>query len=346
MIGKAKPIYGFLTIPIAVLLLTALGCSKSEKSKYVELTESYVAMGTDIGITALAADEITARRAAENGFLAIDYVNTIASTYDPESDISRINAAPGEDMTSVSGQFIELLTFSISVADDTGGRFNPAIMPLVKLYGLKTDEPRIPDDTEIEPVLPLIDYSAFEVSGELGMITKPLDGMTLDLSGVAKGWAVDRSVEEMLESGAAAGLVEAGGEVRCWGGDLRGKPWVLAIAHPSGEGIWGTFELERGSVATSGNYVQKFEFEGTEFSHILDPMTGKPANGPASVTVLAPDCATADAWATALMTLPAEEAIPLVDSNDELECYIIDKNEKGEYEVLKSTGFCNVTLSP
>ncbi len=331
--------YGCLIFSFGLSLLIALGCGKSEDSDYVELTESYVAMGTDIGITALAADELTAKQATENGFLAIDYVNTIASTYDPESDISRVNLAPGEDMTSVSGQFIELLIYSFSVADATGGRFNPAIMPLVELYGLKTPEPRIPEDTEIEEALPLIDYSVFEVSEELGMVTKPVDGMTLDLSGVAKGWAVDRAAEEMMESGAAAGLVEAGGEVRCWGGDLRGKPWVLAIAHPGGDGIWGTFELERGSVATSGNYVQKFEYEGVEFSHILDPTTGKPADGPASVTVLASDCAAADAWATALMTLPAEEALSLVNANDELECYILDETGEGEYKVYKSGGF-------
>lgn len=337
--------YGCLLVLFVLFALTFSGCGKSEDSEYVELSESYVAMGTDIGITALAADEITARRAAENGFLAIDYVNTIASTYDPESDISKINAAPGEDMTSVSGPFIELLTFSFLVADDTGGRFNPAIMPLVELYGLKTPDPRIPEETEIEDALPLIDYSAFEVSEELGMVTKPLDGMTLDLSGIAKGWAVDCAVEEMMESGAAAGLVEAGGEVRCWGGGIRGKPWVLAVAHPSGEGIWGTFELERGSVATSGNYVQKFEFEGVKFSHILNPTTGKPADGPASVTVLASNCATADAWATALMTLPAAEALSLVNSNDELECYILDEIGEGEYKVYRSDGFGDIELN-
>ncbi|MCP4229603.1 MAG: FAD:protein FMN transferase [bacterium] len=335
--------YALITVLFAVSLLIAFGCGKGEESEYVELSEGYEAMGTDIGITALAADELTARRAAENSFLAIDYVNTIASTYDPASDISRINAALGEDITKVSAQFIELLMFSFAVADDTGGRFNPAIMPLVELYGLKTNEPRIPPDEEIEEALPFIDYSAFEISEELNLVTKPVDGMTLDLSGVAKGWAVDKAVEEMMESGAGGGLVEAGGEVRCWGGDVRGKPWVLAIAHPDGKGIWGTFELERGSVATSGNYVQKFEYEGVEFSHILDPTTGKPADGPASVTVLAPDCATADAWATALMTLPAKEALALVTANDDLECYIIDEASGGEYKVYRSEGFGEVS---
>ncbi len=337
---KIKPQHtiGFIIYTIITVLMI-YGCSKNEKSEYAEISESYVAMGTDIGITALAADEITARRAIENGFLAVDYVNTIASTYDPESDISRVNAASAEDITTVSSQFIELLKFSLAIADETGGRFNPAIMPLVKIYGLKTDEPLIPDNREIEEASKLINFSLFEVSEELEMVTKPLDDMTLDLSGVAKGWAVDRAVEEMLEGGIAAGLVEAGGEVRCWGGDVRGKPWVLAIAHPGGEGIWGTFELDWGSVATSGDYVQRFEYNGEKFSHILDPTTGKPADGPTSVTVLAVDCATADAWATALMTLPTEEAISLVDSNDDLECYIIDTVGENDYKVYTSKGF-------
>jgi thiamine biosynthesis lipoprotein len=340
---KIPVFYKPITVSFALSLFVLFGCGKGGESEYVEFTENYQAMGTDIAITALAEDEAAGKRAAENGFLAIDYVDTIASTYDPESDISRINSAPGEDVTAVSAQFTELLIFSLAVADDTGGRFNPAIMPLVELYGLKTQQPCIPDDAEIEEALPLIDYSTFDVSAESSMVTKPVDGMTLDLSGVAKGWAVDRAVEAMMESGAAGGLVEAGGEVRCWGADVRGKPWTLAIAHPGGEGIWGTFELERGSVATSGDYVQKFEYEGVEFSHILDPTTGKPAEGPVSVSVLADDCATADAWATALMTLPAKDALALVAVKDDLECYIIDEPEEGEYKVYRSEGFGEVS---
>jgi thiamine biosynthesis lipoprotein len=97
--------------------------------------------------------------------------------------------------------------------------------------------------------------------------------------------------------------------VACFGGGPRGEErWRLGIQHPDGEGLYGWFELAEGASATSGGYAQRFEAEGHKFSHLFDPHTGRPVEGPAGVTVVAATCAEADAWATALAVMPAAEA--------------------------------------
>jgi len=294
-------------------------------------------MGTVATVEAVAGKEDTAARAVEAAFLEIHHIDVIANFTDPASDLGRVNRAPAGAPTAVDPGLAELVAFSLVMAKTTDGRFDPAIGPLVEAYGLK-GRPRLPDEAEVERLLPLCDYKKVMVPDGRSVVLEG-EGMSLDLSAVAKGWAVDRAYEALLDGGCAAGLVEAGGEVRCFGGDARGEPWRIGIKDPWGPGVYGVIEVERCAVATSGNYEQRFEVEGVKFSHILDPYTGLPAEGASSVTVVAPDCGTADAWATALMTLPPEDAYDILESHDDLEGLILYRTEYGKKMELVSEGF-------
>jgi thiamine biosynthesis lipoprotein len=303
--------------------------------------EARPVMGTVATVEAVAGNDDTAARAVEAAFLALHHIDTIANAMDPESDLGRVNRAAPRMPTLVDPELAELVSFSLATARATDGRFNPAIGPLVEAYGIKT-RPRLPDDAEIERLLPLCDYTKVKAPDGRSIMLEE-EGMSLDLSAVAKGWAVDRAYEALLDGGCAAGLVEAGGEIRCFGGDVQDKPWRIGIKDPWSPGVYGVVELEKGVLATSGTYEQTFEVEGVVFSHIIDPFTGLPAEGPSSVTVTAADCATADAWATALMTLPPEDAYDIIESNDELEGLILYRTEYGKKMELVSSGFPVIT---
>jgi thiamine biosynthesis lipoprotein len=330
---KSEPRNVLLTLLFTLLV----ACGEPAEETPAAFREARPVMGTVATVEAVAASEDTAARAVEAAFLALHHVDTIANAVDPESDLGRVNrAAPGTP-TVVDPELAGLVSFSLAMAEVTDGRFNPAIGPLVNAYGLK-DRPRLPDDAEVKRLLPLCDYTEVTVPDGRSILLEK-EGMSLDLSAVAKGWAVDRAYEALLDGGCAAGLVEAGGEIRCFGGGVRDKPWRIGIKDPWGPGVYGVVELERGVLATSGTYEQTFEVEGAVFSHIIDPFTGFPAEGPSSVTVMAGDCATADAWATALMTLPPEDAYDIIESNDELEGLILYRTEYGKKMELVSTGF-------
>ncbi|UCE27002.1 MAG: FAD:protein FMN transferase, partial [Candidatus Coatesbacteria bacterium] len=289
-----------------------LYCACGERSDEAPTVfrEARPVMSTVATVEAVAANEDTAASAVEAAFLALLHVDVIANVVDPESDLGRVNSAPAGTPTVVDPELAELVSFSLAMAEVTDGCFNPAAGPLVEAYGIKT-RPRFPDEAEVGRILPLCDYTKVKVPEERSIVLE-VEGMSLDLSAVAKGWAVDRAYEALLDGGCAAGLVEAGGEVRCFGGDVRDEPWRVGVKNPWGPGVYGLIELEKGVLATSGTYEQTFEVEGAVFSHIIDPFTGLPAEGPSSVTVMAGDCATADAWATALMTLPPEDAYDII----------------------------------
>jgi thiamine biosynthesis lipoprotein len=314
-----------------------VACGEPADEAPAVFREARPVMGTVATVEAVAANGDTAARAVEAAFLALHHVDDVANAMDPESDLGRVNRAPAGAPTVVDPELAEMVSFSLTMARATDGRFDPAIGPLVEAYGIKT-RPRLPDDAEIERLIPLCDYTKVKVSDDRSIILEE-EEMSLDLSAVAKGWAVDRAYEALLDGGCAAGLVEAGGEVRCFGGDVRDKPWRIGIKDPWGPGVYGVVELEKGVMATSGTYEQTFEVEGVVFSHIIDPFTGFPAEGPSSVTVMAPDCATADAWATALMTLPPEDAYDIIESKDELEGLILYRTEYGKKMELVSSGF-------
>lgn len=185
-----------------------------------------------------------------------------------------------------------LLHRAFVLRDETGGAFEPCILPLVVLWGFH-DEPRVPSPAEIDSALALCGPSCCRMSGDT-IVLAP--GSGVDLGAVAAGFIADRAFELAMESGAVAALVDAGGEIRC-GGD---RDWRIAIRHPREDGFWDVITVSDCAVSTSGDYEAFLLSDGARFCHILDPNTGLPESGVASVTVVARTCTVADGLSTAL----------------------------------------------
>ena len=305
------------------MVVTAAACGRGP----VEYGATRKAMGTAVFARAIAADEETARRAVEAAFDAVARAERVASFYDAASELAALNRSGGEGPLEVSEELYGLVALARETAAATDGYFDPTVAPLVEAYGIKGGAARWPDDEELAAVMERVGYRGLVLGRENRTAAFARPGMVLDLSGIAKGWAVDRAAAAMAAAGAQAGIVEAGGEVVCFGGGpRRGEAWKVGVQDPDGDGLYATFELGAGACATSGGYEQRFEADGRKFSHLFDPRTGRPAEGAAAVTVVAGTCAEADAWATALAVMPAGETGRLVKRGGGVACLILRRS--------------------
>jgi thiamine biosynthesis lipoprotein len=301
----------------------ACGCGPAEYG------DERPAMGTVVSARAVAADEEAARRAVEAAFGAIRDAERVASYHDPNSELSLMNRAAARAPAKVSPALFEIVSLAREVAAATDGYFDPTVGPIIEAYAIKRGTPRWPDDEELASTMEKVGYRGIILNEENLTVAFARPGMVVDLSGIAKGWAVDRAAAAMAAAGAKAGIVEAGGEVACFGGGPKeGELWRIGIQDPDGEGLYAAFRLAAGACATSGGYARRYEADGRKFSHLFNPRTGRPVDGPAGVTAVAATCAEADGWATALAVMPAEELDRLLKPAGAPACLIIRRRGK------------------
>ena len=197
-----------------------------------------------------------------------------------------------------------LIRISDTIVSATGNSFDPTLGALSEIWGFPQPE-TVPDPLLIQQALLFTGWDARVDINDDFITLEP--GTVLDLGAIAKGHAVDRTYDLMMELGATECLVEVGGEVRC--GSLTGRVWHVGVRHPRSERLAGILAITEGAVATSGDYECYFIEEGVRYSHLLDPETGFPSMNAASATVIADDCATADAMATAAVVAGPERAV-------------------------------------
>jgi thiamine biosynthesis lipoprotein len=309
----------------AFFLIWPLACGRGP----AEYGDERPAMGTVVSARAVAADEETARRAVEAAFGAIRDVERVASYRDPNSELSRMNRGAARAPVEVSPALFEIVSLAREVAAATDGYFDPTVGPVIEAYGIKRGTPRWPGDEELASIMEKVGYRGIILSREDRTVAFAHPGMVVDLSGIAKGWAVDRAAAAMAAAGASAGIVEAGGEVACFGGGPKeGELWRIGIQDPDGEGLYATFGLAAGACATSGGYARRYEADGRKFSHLFNPRTARPVDGPAGVTAVTATCAEADGWATALTVMPADELDRLLKPAGAPACLIIRRRGK------------------
>ena len=317
----------------ALLLLI---CSCDRRKRAVKHFEGQ-AFGTTYSITCVAnpEDKRPLPHAQIDSLLA-DLSHTF-SIFDTNSIIYRWNK--GEDV-ELNEDFLEVLHISKLVSNATDGAFDCTVQPLVQLWGFGKDGVRhtVADDT-LAAVREFIGFQLVDLQGD--SIFRKDPRVQLNFNAVAKGYAVDRVADWLVENGFADCLVEIGGEVAARG-NKNGKPWKVGIQVPTqtADGARESFESlplpDHRAVATSGNYRNYFEEDGVRYTHILDPRTGQPERtNLLSVTVVAPDCATADAYATAFMVLGHEKSAQIVEQHPELEAWFIIAEEDGGFTMRK-----------
>ena len=271
---------------------------------------------------------------AEKAFDEVTRLENILSRHIASSEIGRLNvlsaeaAACGEEYVSaeLSGETAEVLRLAMDYAGETEGRFNPAVGPLVDLWGIGTDNARIPGIGEIEAVLPLLDWRDISLDNKKVTIRS---GMSLDLGGIAKGYAADRIEEILRKEGTKRAIINFGGNVLVMGGKPDGSLWKIGLQNPLTErgDYLGILSLKAMSMVTSGNYERYFIENGVRYHHILDSETGYPVdNSLAAVTIVTEKSADADGLSTSLYSMGLEEGMAFAESHDYFEAIFITKD--------------------
>ncbi|MDF1536110.1 MAG: FAD:protein FMN transferase [bacterium] len=281
-------------------------------------------MGTLADVVAYPESE-TARQASVGGFGRMDEVEGLAHR-------QRVDAP-----ASLKGELAAILGTGLEVSRASSGAFDPTLGEVIALWGFDSEKPHLPEPDDLSDALGRAGYRRLDpaVPGSVSPFGNS-PPIWLDLGGVAKGYAVDEAVKSLRGRGVSGGIVNAGGDLRTFGSKPGGKPWKIGVQDPDHpQELAGVLTLREAAVATSGDYQRYFEEGGVRYHHILDPATGYPArSGLRGTTVIAPDCALADALATAAFVLGPEKGLKLLEEWDGVEGVLITDGG----EILTTSG--------
>ncbi|MDA0336767.1 MAG: FAD:protein FMN transferase [bacterium] len=309
---KVRLLVGAAGIGLMLLLLP-----KAEPAKVLE--QYHVAMGTVVRI-ALYIDEDAAPPMFALARDEIDRLSAQLTHYGSDSEVARVNAHAADGWMDISPDLAEALGMALGIARRTGGVFDPALGALTHLWGFP-DATRPPAAGAIDSALARTGYQ--RVQFDTARVRFSVDGVHLDLGGAAKGYIVDRTVARLQAASVAAGVVEAGGDLRYWGTKPDGRAWRFGIQHPrQADLIIAVDDVGLAALATSGDYEQTFEFDGHRYHHLLDPSTGMPANRAISATVWARSAMEADALATAAFVAGPQQALTWAAADDSVEVLV------------------------
>jgi thiamine biosynthesis lipoprotein len=267
--------------------------------------------------------------------------NASLSTYQKESVISQVNQ---NRQVELDDYFVRVFEKAIEVSQKTNGAFDMTVAPLVNAWGFGFSKRDSVTPELVDSLLPLVGMEKVKLVKH--QIVKDKPGIMLDASAIAKGYAVDVMADFLEEQGIHNYLVEIGGEIRVSGVNMRGSSWRVGIDKPIDDPkvlnreLQEIVELTQGSLASSGNYRNFYIKDGKKYAHTIDPKTGYPIEHELlSASVVAADCMTADAYATAFMVMGLKQSRALVESNEELEAYFIYRDENDSLSVYATPGF-------
>jgi thiamine biosynthesis lipoprotein len=319
---------------VAAVLFVSLRNTRGQYIKLAGLTQ-----GTSYHITYQNRQGKNLQREVDS--LLTDFDRS-CSIYLPSSVVSRINQ--NNPSVEADAKFMRIYNKSIEVNKKTEGAFDITVGPLVNAWGFGFTAASETDSNTIDSLMQFIGMDKVRLSGN--RIIKADPGVMLDLNAIAQGYSVDIIAHYLEKLKIRNYMVEIGGEVRTRGRNDKGNIWRIGIDKPiegnlvPGADLQAILQLSKKSLATSGNYRKFYEKDGIKYAHTLNPKTGYPViSNLLSATVVADDCMTADAYATAFMVMGLDKSIDFLEHNKSLDAYLIYSDEAGRYKVYYSRGF-------
>ena len=325
------------TLIAALCLLLLSACSKEQHGPQV----SGETMGTSYSMQWHGQAETlkikTVRLLAEKRLAEI---NQLMSTYIPDSQLSLYNAQDHSGWFAADAELISVLDDAYAISQASEGAFDITVGPLVNLWGFgaKLEGFAFPSEAEVRIARLTLGWDHIQTRQQPLSIFKPTENVYVDLSAIAKGYAVDQLAQLLDDFNIENYMVEIGGEIKAKGIAEHGAVWRIGIETPMHEGrsVEAVIGLNNLGVATSGDYRNYFEHEGQSYSHTIDHRTGYPVkHNLASVTVLHESTTVADAWATALLVLGPQKAYTYAEEND-LAVLLITLEDKGYVKTFSS----------
>lgn len=316
----------FMVILTVSLFLT--GCTKEK----ILITDSAYMLGTYLQISIWAENQQRGKEIIKECFQRIQEIEQKMSVNIVDSEVTKINNNAGIEQVAVSSDTAYVLAKAKEYAVQTGGTYDPSIGPLVKLWGIMTNHERVPEKKEIDEAIKYVDYNAIQIQdgNKIRLINQ---GMSIDLGGIAKGYAADEVVSILKKRGIEHAMINLGGNVYALGKKTDGTNWKVGIQDPyeaTGTHM-GIVEINDRTVVSSGNYERYFMKGNIRYHHIIDPKTGYPAeNGVVSTVIISKTSIDADALSTGIYVLGLEKGMKLIENINDVECIIITE-DKGVY---------------
>jgi thiamine biosynthesis lipoprotein len=337
----------FSLLGFIALLLSGVFIFKSISDKPINADSnrvSYIhnegqAQGTTYSATYLQPQGIDLQLKIDSAFRDFD---TSLSTYNANSVISQINR--NVDSVTTDYHFEQMFTTAMEVSANTNGAFDITVGPLVKAWGFafgNSDHTKIPD---VKKLLPYIGYKKVKLVNH--KVLKENPNVLIDANAIAQGYSADVMGALLEKYGCKNYVFEIGGEVVCKGLNEKGQKWRIGIDKPIDDSTGVTKEIQTVlsisdiAVTTSGNYRKYYYKDGKKYAHHIDPRTGQPiVHNLLSVTVIAPKCMLADAYACSFMVVGMDSAMKVYKSVPGMECYFVYVDSQGKNQVKYTSGF-------
>ncbi len=335
-----------IALPLGLLLLTGLTVYRfffaEPPGAQIEIRGP--TMGTTYSVRFDLGELGSDERARVSGAIEarLSEIDRLMSTYDSTSELSRFNALHTTDPVGLSAPTLAVLAVAQQVSEASGGALDVTVAPLVEVWGFGAagEPPETPPAEVLSALWDRVGYRGLALDPDAGTVQKARPDLTVDLSAVAKGYAADRVSDTLAALGYTRVLVEVGGELRAGAPKADGSRWRVAIEQPDvgRRSVYRVVEVADEAVATSGDYRNVYELDGVVYAHLIDPRTGRPAqHAGASVSVVHPSGAVADAWATALAVLGPEEGLAVAE-REGLTALFITRADEG-FDARATTAF-------
>jgi len=337
-----------IVIIVGAFVIPALyisGCNRR-----IEADSGYrLVMGTFAHLKVIAKDRDTAKRCVDNAFAELQKVDDLMSDYKSESQISRVNRDAFEKPIKVEESTFHVLQKSVEFSRLSGGAFDITIAPLAELWRAAAESNSIPTEAELAGARSKVGYEKLVLDANELTVRFAVEGMKLDLGGIAKGYAIDRAIEAMRAGGAIGGMVDVGGDIRCFGLPPKGKKtWRIGLQNPAetdsdeetlaggADQVLMVLAFNDAAVATSGGYRRFVLIEGKKHSHIINRETATSAEALSSVTIISKNALAADALATSVSVMGPEKGLALIEKIPDTEAILITPSP--DYQLIKTTG--------
>ena len=315
---------------IAILLLMmgfSLGVTAQQKfSKTLRL------MGCHYEITVVAANETEANRYIDLAAGEVTRIEKLISEWDSTTQISIVNKFAGVRPVKVDKEVFDLIARSIRISELTDGAFDISWAGMNQIWKFDGSMKRLPSQEEVAASVKTVGYKNILLNAKDTTVYLKIKGMRLGFGGIGKGYSADKGAALLKSLGVKAGIMNGSGDITAWGTQPDGSPWMIGITNPfNKDKIFSWFPFDGHSIGTSGNYENFVEFNGIRYTHIIDPRTGWPVHGVASVTLFGPTAELSTALTKAIFVMGKEVGINLIKQLKTIEYVVVD--EQGKIEV-------------
>ena len=311
---------------IFIFLFMFLVSAVAQEKKY---DRTLKLMGSRFDISVIATSEQDANNYIDLAIAEIERIENLISSWNGHSETSKINQNAGIKPVKVSAELFDFINRSLQISKITEGAFDISYASMDNIWKFDGSMTKMPSAEAIKKSVEKVGYHNIVLDYNKQTVFLKVKGMKIGFGAIGKGYAADMAKKLLQNRGVKAGLINASGDLNCWGKQPDGISWKVGITNPLNKNkMYSWFDLDNQAVVTSGNYEKFVQFDEKKYSHIINPKTGYPANGIISATVFAPKAELADALATSVFVIGTSVGIDMINQIKGVECIIIDDENK------------------